>query len=573
MNWSRGRLRIAAVLLLLSGAGAQAQSYPTHPITLVAPFPPGASTDFIARLIREPLADALGQSVIIENRPGAGGTTGTAAVANAAPDGHTLLVTVNAPVTMYVYLQKNFPFDPKTALAPITTAADVVLVLAVHSSVPVKTVSELIEYARQNRDKKLSYGSAGIGPAHHTAGELLKKKPGIDMLHVPYRGGAPAIQDLVAGHIPISFGTTPAVLPQAAAGSIRIVALAEAKRSPDMPDVPTIAETVPGVVTATWVGLFAPAGTPKAIIDRLNRIVVEALKRPDIIEKLRQQGAIAVAGTPEELGERVRTELARWGRIIPSIGLVPEQPWSSTPIRPLSWLVAPAPTALRRWPACGQRAPRSSPAWRRAAAAPRSTALRCSTPWRKPWRRAAPARPRSTRRPPACAMPSSNVRRPASASPWWRQSSCLCTTRCTRWRARAKRTCGSSGPIRWALPSRERSLPARSRPSSRAPVRSRCSGAAARSQPPRHGCLRRAASGRAWWRILAAIRCAAAIRTNTSKSPPPTWPPRSSCSSARSAAPRNTPCSGRSARSTSRWSPWWSVATRRAAAAWATPAH
>jgi len=324
MIWFRGRLRMAAVLLLMSGAGAQAQSYPTRPITLVAPFPPGASTDFIARLIREPLADALGQSVIIENRPGAGGTTGTAAVANAAPDGHTLLVTVNAPVTMNVYMQKNFPFDPRTALVPITTAADVVLVLAVHSSVPVKTVPELIDYARQNRDKKLSYGSAGIGSAHHIAGELLKKKTGIDMLHVPYRGGAPAIQDLVAGHIPISFGTTPAVLPQAAAGSIRIVALAEAKRSPDMPDVPTIAETVPGVVTATWVGLFAPAGTPKAIIDRLNRIVIEALKRPDIIEKLKQQGAIAVAGTPEELGERVRTELASWGRIIPSIGIQPE---------------------------------------------------------------------------------------------------------------------------------------------------------------------------------------------------------------------------------------------------------
>src|SRR5262245_51503326 len=144
------------------------------------------------------------------------------------------------------------------------------------------------------------------------------------MLHVPYRGGAPAIQDLVAGHIPISFGTTPAVLPQAAAGSIRIVALAEAKRSPDMPDVPTIAETVPGVVTATWVGLFAPAGTPKAIIDRLNRIVVEAIKPPDIVGKPRQRPAIALAGTPEDLCEPVRTELASWGRIIPSIGIHPQ---------------------------------------------------------------------------------------------------------------------------------------------------------------------------------------------------------------------------------------------------------
>ena len=315
---------IAVVALLALPSISFAQDYPNRPITLVAPFPPGASTDFIARLLREPLADALGQSVIIENRPGAGGTTGTAAVANAAPDGYTLLVTVNAPVTMNVYMQKNFPFDPKTALAPITIAADVVLALAVHSSLPVKTVPELIDYAKQNRDKKLSYGSAGIGSAHHIAGELLKKKTGIDMLHVPYRGGAPAIQDLVAGHIPISFGTTPAVLPQAAAGSIRIVALAEEKRSPDMPDVPTIAETVPGVVTATWIGVFAPAGTPKPIVDRLNKIIVDALKRPDIVEKLKQQGAIAVASTPEGLGERVKTELANWGQIIPSIGIQPE---------------------------------------------------------------------------------------------------------------------------------------------------------------------------------------------------------------------------------------------------------
>jgi tripartite-type tricarboxylate transporter receptor subunit TctC len=188
----------------------------------------------------------------------------------------------------------------------------------------VKTVPELIDYAKKNADKKLSYGSAGIGSAHHIAGELLKQKTGIDMLHVPYRGGGPAIQDLVAGHIPISFGTTPAVLPQANAGTVRILALVEAKRSPDLPGVPTVAETVPDVVTMTWLGLFAPAGTPKPIIERLNKIVVAALKRPDIIEKLKQQGASAVGGSPEELGERAKAELAHWGRVIPSIGITPE---------------------------------------------------------------------------------------------------------------------------------------------------------------------------------------------------------------------------------------------------------
>jgi len=314
----------ALVLAVLSIGQTQAQTYPTRPITIVVPYPPGASTDFTARLLRDPLAEALGQTVVIDNRPGAGGTTGAAAVANAAPDGHTLLVSVNAPLTMNVYMQKNFPFDPKTALAPIMTAADVVLALAVNASLPVKTVPELIDYAKKNADKKLSYGSAGIGSAHHIAGELLKQKTGIQLTHVPYRGGAPAIQDLVAGHIPISFGTTPAVLPQANAGTIRILALVEAARSPDMPDVPTVAETVPGVVTATWVGLFAPAGTPKPIIERLNKIAVEAFKRPDVIAKLKQQGATAIAGSPEELGQRMKAELESWGRIIPSIGIQPE---------------------------------------------------------------------------------------------------------------------------------------------------------------------------------------------------------------------------------------------------------
>jgi tripartite-type tricarboxylate transporter receptor subunit TctC len=306
----------ALCVAMLSAAAAPAENYPTRPITIIVPFPPGASTDFTARILREPLAEALGQPVIIENRPGAGGTMGTAAVANAAPDGHTLLVTVNAPVTMNVYMQKNYPFDPKSALAPITVAADVVLALAVNASVPVKTVPELLDYAKKSSDKKLSYGSAGIGSAHHIAGELLKQKTGIDMLHVPYRGGGPAIQDLVAGHIPISFGTTPAVLPQASAGTIRILALAEAKRSPDMPDVPTIAETVPGVVTATWVGLFAPAGTPKAIIDRLHKELTVILNSEDTKKVFEAQGAEADWLGPTEFVKFIETETVKWGKVI-----------------------------------------------------------------------------------------------------------------------------------------------------------------------------------------------------------------------------------------------------------------
>ncbi len=304
-------------------APAFAETYPSRPITMIAPYPPGASTDFIARVLRGPMSDALGQPIVVENRPGAGGTVGTNMVAAAPPDGYTLLITVNAPITMNKYFQKSYSLDPKTAFAPITNAASVVLALAVNASVPVKTVPELIAYAKQNPGK-LSFGSAGIGSAHHIAGELLNLKAGINILHVPYRGGGPAIQDLIAGHVPIAFGTTPAVLPHAKAGSIRIIALAESKRDPDMPDVPTIAETVPGVVTATWIGIFAPAGTPQAIVDKLNKAAVDALKQPNIIAQLKLQGAVAIGSTPAELGQLVSDEFDSWGKIMPSLGILPE---------------------------------------------------------------------------------------------------------------------------------------------------------------------------------------------------------------------------------------------------------
>lgn len=305
-------------------ASAQTPNWPNRPITLIAPYPPGASTDFIARLIRDPLEEQLKVPVVVENRPGAGGTTGAAQVAKSDPDGYTLLVTVNAPVTMNAHMQKNFPFDPMKAFTPIIKVADVVMTLAVNAKLPVTNVQELIDYAKKNPDQKMSFGSAGIGSAHHIAGELLKQKTGINMVHVPYRGGGPAIQDLVAGHIPISFGTTPAVLPQAQSGTIRILGLAEEKRSPDLPGVPTIAETVPGVVTYTWVGVFAPAGTPKPIVDRINAIIADAIVKPDFIAKLKTQGATAAGGTPEDLQKSMKAEFDHWTKVIPSIGITPE---------------------------------------------------------------------------------------------------------------------------------------------------------------------------------------------------------------------------------------------------------
>jgi len=312
-------LVVAAVALTVSGA-ALAQPYPERPVTIIVPYPPGASTDAVARLTRDILARELGQPVIIDNRPGAGGTLGAAVVANAQPDGHTLLISVNAPLTMNPHIQKTFPFEARTAFAPISLAAESLLVLAVNAKLPVKTVRELVDYVKSNPGK-VSYGSAGVGSAHHIAGEMIKQRTGIDMAHVAYRGTAPAIQDLVGGSIQVSFGTTPAVLPHAQEGTIRIVALAEARRHPDLPGIPTIAETFPGIVTNTWVGFFAPAGTPRPIIDKLNAAMNLALKQPDIIEKFKLQGLTALGTSPEELQKIVAEEYGRWAKIIPAIGI------------------------------------------------------------------------------------------------------------------------------------------------------------------------------------------------------------------------------------------------------------
>jgi tripartite-type tricarboxylate transporter receptor subunit TctC len=315
---------LLALATLVVAAPALAQDYPTRPITVVVPFPPGASNDALARITRDSLSEILGQPIVIENRPGAGGSTGAGSVASAAPDGYTLLIAVNAPITMNSFLQKNFPFDPKTAFAPVAHAADTTLLLAVHESVPAKTVTELVDYAKKNPGK-LSYGSAGVGSGHHITGELLKQKTGIDVTHIPYRGSGPAIQDLVAGHIPISFGTPPAILPQAAAGKIRIIAVAEDRRFPDLPDVPTIAETVPGVsIPVTWLGLLAPAGTPRPIVEKLSAAMAATVKKPDVVAKLKQQGMLAVGGGPEALDQKIKSELALWTRLMPSIGIQPE---------------------------------------------------------------------------------------------------------------------------------------------------------------------------------------------------------------------------------------------------------
>lgn len=313
----------AALAAALFAPVAQAQDYPNRPITMLVGFPPGGSTDAAARILQDPMSATLGQQIIIDNRSGAGGTVAAAAVANAKPDGYTLLYTVNAALTMNMYMQKNFPFNSKTAFAPVGTASDVVLALAVNAKMPINSVQELIDYAKKNPGK-LAYGSSGVGSGHHICGELLKQKTGIDMVHVPYRGGAPAVQDLVAGNIPVAFGTLPALLPHVASGSIRIIASAEKGRLADFPNLPAINEIVPGVYNIGWSGLLAPAGTPQPIIDKLSAAMNAALKLPDVQAKMKVQGLVPNANTPQAFAKLINEEVDYWGKVIPSIGIQAE---------------------------------------------------------------------------------------------------------------------------------------------------------------------------------------------------------------------------------------------------------
>ncbi len=315
---------LAAVMSTLAWQQAAAQSdYPNRPITMIVPFPGGGGADAVPRLTQEALAEALGQPVVIENRPGAGGTLGAVAVMRANPDGYTVLNTPMPPITINMFLQKNFPYDPKTAFVPVTLAVVAPLVIAVNASLPVKNMAELVAYARANPGK-LNYGSAGIGTGHHIAGELLKSIAGIDVAHVPYRGSGLLIQDLLSGSIQIGFGTPPAIMSFVEQGKLKALAVAEAKRYPDLPELPTIHETFPGVIAPSWNGLFVPAGTPRAVVERLNQAMNVALKNPRVVANFKLQGMLAVGGEPEVLAKLIDDDLAHWGKVLPAIGLHPQ---------------------------------------------------------------------------------------------------------------------------------------------------------------------------------------------------------------------------------------------------------
>lgn len=298
---------------------ALADDYPSRPIRLVVPFPPGGAVDPIARIIAQALGAPLGQPLVILNRGGAGGSLGADEVAKAQPDGYTLLLASSGMAHLPA-LYRKLPFDPVKDFDHIIVAADGFFVLAVNPSFPAHSVAELIAYAKANPGK-VTYGSAGIGSVIHLAGELFKRAAGVDIIHVPYKGAGPAITDLVAGEIAMIFGPSVGIQPLAKAGKVRALAITSAKRSKIAPDLPSVAETVPGFDIVGWYGLAAPAGIPKSEIAKLNSETNQVLRSADLVARLHELTYEPVGGTPDEASARMKADVARWTKIIKDVGI------------------------------------------------------------------------------------------------------------------------------------------------------------------------------------------------------------------------------------------------------------
>ena len=309
--------------LLVTAAPASAQDYPTRPVTIVVGYTPGATSDLVARTIGERLSAAWGQSVIVDNRSGVGGNIAATYVARAQPDGYTLMVGTDAMMTSNVYLYKNSPFDPVRDFAPIIYAGANIICLAVHAEFPANSVADVIAYAKANPGK-LNYGSSGTGSPHHLAGELLRRQTGIDIIHVPYRGGGATINDLLGGHIKVAFLSLSTAVPHLATGKIRILAVVEKTRYPAMPEIPTIGETVPGFEMSSWHGIFAPAATPAPLIAHLNAAIAKVLATEAVKDKLAVLGVAVATSTPEQLADIVKTGLAARGELVKAANIQPE---------------------------------------------------------------------------------------------------------------------------------------------------------------------------------------------------------------------------------------------------------
>jgi tripartite-type tricarboxylate transporter receptor subunit TctC len=316
------RIAIALGFTLAVGAAA-AQPWPAKTVRLVVPFPPGGATDVAARALADKLAAAFGQQVVVENRAGGGGAIGAAEVARAAPDGYTLLFTAD-PVTTQHLVVKSLPYDVMRDFVPVTQVTIQPIAIAVHPSVGAATIQEFIALAKANPGK-YAFAHSGTGSGQHMAGELFKQRAGIDMVHVPYRGGGPAVADLLGGQVLVGvLGSTP-LAPHHKAGRVRILAFTTKDRFALMPDIPTLHESgFPGFDIPQWLGILAPAGTPRPVVDRVRAEVAAALKQPDVIERLARGALAPVGSTPEAFAALLKADLDRWGALAAALGLQPQ---------------------------------------------------------------------------------------------------------------------------------------------------------------------------------------------------------------------------------------------------------
>ena len=306
-----------AGLLLAAGTALAADDYPSKPIRLIVPFPPGGPTDVMGRVIGKAIGEKLGQTVVIENKPGAGGNLGTDATAKAVPDGYTIALSAVSSLAIAPGLYSKLPYDVQKDFTPIARVGITKGAIVAHPSAPFNDLKGLVAYAKANPGK-LSYGSSGIGTANHLAGEMLESVAGIDMMHIPYKGTAPLTQDLLGGQLPLSVESSlTAAGPNVKEGKLKAIAIISATRSPLLPNVPTVAEQgYPGFDVPIWFGLVGPAGLPKDVVAKLNQATVEALKSPEVIERFAQIGAEPAPTTPQGFADYIRAENERWAKVI-----------------------------------------------------------------------------------------------------------------------------------------------------------------------------------------------------------------------------------------------------------------
>jgi tripartite-type tricarboxylate transporter receptor subunit TctC len=315
---------LRSALLIVAGiavaANAVAQAYPSKPIRLISPWPAGGPAETIARPVMDQLSAALGQPIVIESKPGANGMLGTSLVAKAAPDGYTLLLSHAGPTAISPALQREMPYDPLADFVHITLVASPTIALLVVPDLPVTTVPELVAYAKANPGK-LAYASVGPGSTTHLAGEMLNMMAGIKLLHVPYKGAAPVITDLLGGRVQVAFLGYSAGAPHVKAGKLRAIAVASLKRSSVAPDLPTVSDTYPGFEVNSWYGLAAPAGTPAEIRDRIYTEIARVLRSPEIVERMRATGSEVGGMPPAEFTQKIRDDLALWAKAVKAAGL------------------------------------------------------------------------------------------------------------------------------------------------------------------------------------------------------------------------------------------------------------